>query len=141
MNKKEANAWDSARKVFESRLKFFRIENSIGEGMSDVICQNKNTKIFWIETKALDAWPVRPGTLPLRAAFEPGQIPFMRDWCGWGAEAFVLVRVKVSNNVYQWLLLDPKRELREMTRASLVESCFNDQPTLESVTQYLESLT
>lgn len=85
--------------------------------MPDVIGQNRNGTTFWIENKALLDWPKRPGTHPLNGKFEPGQLPWLRNWVQWGGHAFVLLRV--VNTHY---LLSPVHELGKMTRIELVES-------------------
>jgi hypothetical protein len=83
--------------------------------MSDVIGINRRGTVFWIENKALAEWPARSTTLPLRDAFEPGQIPFMRQWKWWKGHAYVLLRVGID-----YYLLDPCMDLKEMTALELI---------------------
>lgn len=104
---KEQKSWENFVDSTDSRfLKFRRFENSASEGMPDVIGQNRKGTMFWIENKALLSWPKRKNTKPLRTAFEPGQIPFMKEWIGWGGFAYVLLRVQDD-----YLLLRPKFDI------------------------------
>lgn len=113
----EQRAWDSFKDSIDtSRLKCKRVENAHDDGMSDVIGQNRNGATFWIEIKALDEWPKRASTNPLASKFEPGQIPFMRNWIQWGGHAFVLLRVKQT-----FFLLNPMlNDLRHMNTDQLI---------------------
>jgi hypothetical protein len=114
---KEQRAWDNfSGSIDRRRLRPLRVENLVGDGTPDVICINRQGSSFWIENKALDDWPKRASTHPLKVAFEPGQLPFAREWIEWGGHAFVLLRVAV----HDWLLLDPFQPLPEMTKDELV---------------------
>lgn len=113
---KEQRAWDNFKLALKAReINVRRVENQIGEGMSDVIGINRHRWVFWLENKALDSWPVRSSTLPLLGAFEPGQVPFMRNWCEWGGNAFVLLRVDK-----EFYLLNPKLQLTALTKDELI---------------------
>jgi hypothetical protein len=85
--------------------------------MSDVVGINRAGVVFWCENKAIEQWPAMSSTYPLRDAFEPGQIPFMRQWKWWKGHAFVLLRVKLD-----YYLLDPDLDLNKMTALALIES-------------------
>lgn len=114
----EQRSWDSFRGIVDgSRLKVFRVENMCVDGMSDVVGINRSGVVFWCENKAIEEWPAKPGTFPLRDAFEPGQIPFMRQWKWWKGHAFVLLRVKID-----YYLLDPNFNLHQMTALELINS-------------------
>lgn len=97
-------------------MRAWRVENQVIAGMSDVININIKGTVFFVENKALIAWPIRTATYPLRTAFEPGQIPFMREWKKWKGHAFVLLRVEK-----QYYLLDPNLPLDTMTKENLIE--------------------
>jgi hypothetical protein len=114
---KEQKAWDvfKSHTDYNEHLRLWRVENSCCDGMCDVYGLNDFSTSFWIENKALDAWPKRATTLPLRAVFEPGQIPFMKEVRHYGGYSFVLLRVGSD----EWYLLNPKnyyKELVDMTR-------------------------
>ncbi len=85
--------------------------------MSDVVGITKRGVVFWVENKALAKWPERHTTYPLKDAFEPGQIPFMRQWKWWKGHAFVLLRVDKD-----YYLLDPVMDLKEMTALELIHA-------------------
>jgi hypothetical protein len=114
MNTKELNAWNNFKKHVNGRINMKRIE-SIGSGMSDTININANGVTFWMEVKALYKWPAREKTCPLRNAFEPGQVPFLREWRCWKGQSFVLL--KVADSYY---LLDPDDPLDEMNTSELI---------------------
>lgn len=112
----EQRSWDSLRKIVDgTRLKLFRVENQCVDGMSDLVGINRRGVVFWCENKAIECWPAMSSTYPLRDAFEPGQIPFMRQWKWWKGHAFVLLRVKLD-----YYLLDPNMDLDGMTALELI---------------------
>src|SRR5579872_3989980 len=102
-NQKEANARNKFRDLSEGRIKVKLVENQASQSTSDSAAINRNGKMFWLEFKSLDAWPKRIGTFPLRKAFRPGQIPFMKEWISWRGLAFVVLEV-----AGEWFLLWPK---------------------------------
>jgi len=114
-------------------LKCMRVENMCVDGMSDVIGINKAGVVFWIENKALAAWPGRHTTFPLADAFEPGQIPFMRQWKWWRGHAFVLLRVGID-----YYLLDPDMDLKTMTALQLIQGAL--LAGKQAIYHHLESL-
>lgn len=136
-NQKERAAWKLFADKAQGRLNFERIENSLAEATPDAIGINKNGAVFWIETKALDDWPVRATTLPLRTAFEKGQVPFLRQWRSWRGTSFVLLRAG-SGAKSDWLLLDPREPLTEQTKIELVLN--RHAMGIESILVYLENL-
>jgi hypothetical protein len=133
---REQKSWDAFSKAFDPRqLKPFRIENLYsGSGMPDVLLINRRGTVFWIENKAIENWPVRATTKPLRDAFEPGQLGFQRQWREWHGIAFTLLRVGLD-----YYLLDPDEPLDEMTREELVELAVIQHGKTEIAT-YLENL-
>jgi penicillin-binding protein-related factor A (putative recombinase) len=140
---KEQRAWDALKKHADnSGVRFWRVENLMVSGMPDLVGVNRNGATFWIEMKALDCWPARESTRPLRTSFEPGQIPFMKEWITYGGTAFVLLRVNAYQNEFDWLLLDPKggKDLVDMTRDELTRSsvCIDIGP--RGIIKYLEGL-
>lgn len=113
---KEQRAWDNFKAALVGRdVKCKRVENQIGEGMPDVIGINRNGWVFWLENKAIEKWPVRASTLPLKGIFEPGQVPFMRSWQDWRGNAFVLLRVDK-----EFYLLNPKLALTDLTTSEII---------------------
>ncbi|USN16402.1 putative nuclease [Luteibacter phage vB_LflM-Pluto] len=110
-----------------------RIENLAGDGTPDVKSINRNGVSFWIENKAIDGWPKRPGTAPLRDKFEPGQLPYLRQWRQWGGKSFVLLRVDK-----EFFLLDPSLNLPSMTSEQIIASAIVIGK--EPVIKYLENL-
>ena len=130
----EQKAWDNfSGTVPLTKLKLFRVENMCVDGMSDVLGINRKGTVFWIENKAIPEWPPRPTTCPLKDAFEPGQIPFMRQWKWWGGNAFVLLRVNV-----EFVLLDPDADLRSMNAMELLTGAISKGK--RSIYEHLESL-
>lgn len=103
--------------------------------MSDMICINRRGTVAWMEAKALDAWPVRPTTLPLKGVFEPGQVPFLKEWCSWNGHAFVLLKA-----VDEFYLLHPKGkfDLVDMTKAEIISMAV--QTGVENIITFLESI-
>jgi penicillin-binding protein-related factor A (putative recombinase) len=130
----EQRAWDALKGAINPwNLLLHRVENMCVDGMSDVIGINQKGVVFWVENKALADWPARSSTLPLADAFEPGQLPFMRQWKHWKGHAFVLLRVDKH-----FLLLDPTQPLNKMCATDLVVSAIVTGK--QSVCEYLESL-
>ena len=114
----EQRAWDTFSGGYNrSELKLFRVENMCVDGMADIIGLNRRGVTFWLESKALDKWPERHTTFPLKDVFEPGQIPFLRQWKWWKGHAYVLLRIDT-----EFILLDPDLELKEMTAVALLSS-------------------
>lgn len=132
---KEQKAWDAFKAGVDPRqIRALRIENLYsGEGMPDVLCQNRHSSVFWLEFKALDSWPVRDGTKPLKSAFEPGQIAFARSWINWGGWSFVVLRVGLD-----FYLLDPEDNLTEMTRHDIIGHAVREGK--KEIIEYLEIL-
>ncbi len=110
-----------------------RVENQCVDGMSDVIGINRQGTVFWIENKALADWPRKADTFPLRDAFEPGQIPFMRQWRWWKGHAYVLLRVGLD-----YYLLDPTMDLKGMTATELIMGSILTGK--QAIQNYLESI-
>lgn len=116
----EQLAWDTFKKHtdFNEWLKFWRVENLHGDGMSDVYGRNRNGRDFWLEFKAMEKWPARASTCPLKDKFEPGQIPFLKTQFSWGGCGFVILRVREWD---EWFMIHPRDgiDLREMTRKDI----------------------
>lgn len=130
----EQRAWDTfSGGIDQAALKLFRVENMCVDGMSDVVGITRAGVVFWMENKALLEWPARAATLPLADVFEPGQIPFMRQWKWWNGHAFVLLRVGTN-----YWLLDPDLDLKEMTASSLRNTAIIEGK--RSIYSYLERL-
>ena len=117
------------------RINVKLIENQMSQGTPDAICINRNGVSFWIEIKALDDWPVRVTTCPLRAVFEPGQVAFLKEWISWCGHAFVLLFV--GREAY---LLDPKND-GDMTAWSRTDITYLALAAgLKEIAVYLEEL-
>lgn len=138
--KKEQLAWENFAKHINGRLNCKRVENQINDGMSDVTGINRNGTAFWIENKALEAWPKRASTQPLRGVFEPGQIPFLKEWRSWGGRSFVLLRVGK-----EYLLLNPKPRSGaepELVDQTVEQVClWRLADGIEGIIEYLECLS
>ena len=132
---KEQKAKHNFQKHSLGRLNIKLVENQIGQGMSDMICINRRGTVAWLEAKAIDNWPVRPSTLPLKNAFEPGQIPFMKEWCSWKGNAYVLL--KAEDEFY---LIHPKGQFDvvDMTQAEI--RALSVRSGIEEIITYLEAL-
>jgi hypothetical protein len=113
---RELAAVNAFKKDSLGRLLIDRIENSQRSSMADTTMQNRAGVIAWVEAKALESWPARPNTAPLRGAFEKGQLPFLRERISWGGKAFVLAKIESD-----WLLLNPMVPLEEVTKQQLFE--------------------
>lgn len=130
----EQRSWDTfSGYINTARIFHKRVENMVSDGMSDVVAINRKGTTFWIENKALEIWPARPDTLPLAKRFEPGQMPFMRQWCQWGGNAFVLLRAES-----EYYLLDPLRDPRPMTSKEIIDSSVRIGRA--SIIEYLENV-
>ena len=77
---KEQRLWNNFHDIARGSLNMHRIENMISDGMADIIGINRIGTAFWLELKALDKWPARDSTCPLKGKFEKGQLPFLREW-------------------------------------------------------------
>lgn len=100
----EQLAWDAFKRAsVKSNVAFWRIENLHGDGMSDVYCMNMHGTSAWLEFKALERWPIRAGTFPLKGKFEPGQIPFLLTISSRKGNAWVVLRVGSD----EWFFLPP----------------------------------
>lgn len=138
---KEQRMWDRLKEAALFKLRMWRVENQL-QKLPDVIGVNPHGVTFWLELKALDKWPARDSTLPLKNAFEKGQIPFSRDWGMWKGHAFVLLRV----GTYEWYLYDvtptqPERDIRTMTKIQLLmRACCISMDGPQTIIDYLSSL-
>jgi hypothetical protein len=133
---KEQKAWDSfSGSIDQKKLKALRIENLYsGESMPDVLCISRKGTVFWIENKALEAWPARATTAPMKNSFEAGQLTFGRMWKFWGGNSFVLLRVGKD----QYILLNPDLPLNSMTQEEIIKSTI--YLGKDVILNYLESL-
>lgn len=133
---REQKSWDTFSKGLDPRqAKPFRIENLYsGDGMPDVLLINRRGTVFWVENKAIEKWPARATTLPLRDAFEPGQLSFQRQWREWHGIAFTLLRAGLD-----YYLLDPDEPLDKLTREELISRATVMHGKIEICT-YLENL-
>lgn len=132
---REQKSWDTFSKALDPRqVKPFRIENLYsGSGMPDVLSINRRGTVFWIENKALEEWPKRDTTKPLRDAFEPGQLAFGRQWKTWHGISFVLLRVGQA-----YFLLDPDEPLDMQTKDELLANAV--VVGKDVIANYLENL-
>lgn len=117
----EQLAWDKLKRHTDNvaELKLWRIENEHGDGMSDIYGINRTGTSFWLESKAIASWPIKPGTCPLKRKFEPGQIPFLKQICYFNGRAYVILRVTERD---EWYLIHPKMsaiEVVDMTRRDI----------------------
>lgn len=115
----------AAYKVFAKgcvgRLNAKRIENQVGDGMSDFVVQSENGFNIWLEVKALSELPVRDTTCPLKGTFRPGQLPFLKEQISWGGHGFVLLRVGTL-----WWLFDPTHaDLEAIQKSKLTASSYS----------------
>lgn len=132
--KKEQRAWNTFRRSVKPRtVRAWRVENMVVAGMSDVININAKGTVFWVENKCIENWPARTATYPLRTAFEPGQLPFCREWKKWKGHAFVLLRVEK-----QYYLLNPDLPLDAMTKENLIRYALIEGK--EKIIEFLEKL-
>jgi hypothetical protein len=134
----EQKSWDTFSKALVGRIRYERIENSVRSAMPDVIAQNRMGVSFWIENKAIAAWPARASTLPLRGRFERGQLGFLRAWMSWGGRGYVLLRVGEGNDS-TYLLLNPLAPLDKMTREELARAIIANGK--DNIIAFLEKLS
>jgi len=138
-NPRETKARDAFRKASEGLFRSWLVENQLTAGMSDILAINRRGTVFWLELKALEEWPIRENTMPLKSKFERGQIPFLKEWSNtWKGNGFVLLRVGTS----EWFLMSPHDSkgipVKEFTRAHF-EYCAVVKG-LENIVKYLEQL-
>ena len=131
---KEQLAFDHLKKSSQGVLLLHRVENQCNESMPDVIGENRRGKAFWLEMKALHEWPVRATTLPLKRAFEKGQLSWGAQWVAWGGSSFVLLRVHA-----EYLLLPPVVNLADFDRQDLYLMSVKTG-TVHDIIKYLEAL-
>ncbi len=134
--KDEANAKKNFQKHALGRLLIKLVENQMGQGMADMVGTNRHGTAFWLEAKDLGEWPKRAATLPLRLSFEPGQVPFLKEWTSWNGHAFCLLRAEG-----EYYLLHPKGQfdLVDMTQSEIKADAV--RTGVENIISYLESLT
>lgn len=114
---RESAAWSNFDgSIDKGRLLTHRVENMEGNGTPDVIMKNNYGTVIWCENKALEVWPKRPTTCPLKHSFERGQLGWMREWKFKNGHAFCLLRVEDK----EFYLLDPAWRIEEKTRAELL---------------------
>lgn len=132
---REQKSWDTFKNSLDPRtLKPFRIENLYtGSGMPDVLMINRRGVVFWIENKAIERWPARDSTCPMRGIFEPGQISFGRQWIEWHGLSFVLLRVGL-----EYFLMDPRDNLEQMRQTDIYGHCLEHGKA--EIIKYLENL-
>lgn len=117
----EQRAYEAFKKACVGRLNAKRIENQVGDGMSDFVVQSEHGFNIWIEVKALTELPKRDSTCPLKGQFRPGQIPFLKEQISWGGQGFVLLRVGQL-----WWLFDPTHaDLEAIPKSKLIESAYS----------------
>lgn len=135
----EQKVWDTFKRNTDtdSGLRFWRIENLVGNGMADVYGRNRNGRDIWLEFKALKDWPKREKTCPMRDIFEPGQVPFLKEMRTWGSHSYVILRVETPQ---EWFLLNPKHgpELIEMTKLDMIN--YAEALGLPMIIQHLREL-
>lgn len=133
---KEQKAYDTFKLHAAGRIDLNRIENMIAEAMPDVIAINRRGVVFWLELKALEAWPARSTTVPLKGKFEKGQLGFLCSWrTGWQGQSFVLLRV---DKVY--FLITPSMDLDKTWTRSDIESQSILSGSPVDIIEFLESL-
>jgi hypothetical protein len=115
MELREKNAWKAFNGHAEGKLQLNRVENTIGDGMPDVIGTNCHGVGFWLELKDLTDWPARETSCPMKGKFRPGQIPFLLTWKSWGFNCYALVRIKKI-----FYLVNPSSDIE-----SIPKSLFN----------------
>lgn len=115
---KEQKARDNFDKYAMGRIHLEPIENQRSSATPDCLGINREGGVFWLEFKAIDEWPKREATAPLRGKFEKGQIPFLKQWKSWRGNAFVVLRAED-----EFYLLDPKYaavDLESATKQELI---------------------
>jgi hypothetical protein len=137
---REQRVWDTFKRHSDyTDIRCWRVENQHCDGMGDILGINLKGTVFFAEMKSLDEWPVRPTTPPLRGAFEPGQIPFLKEWDNYGGNSFILLRVMKGD---EWLLLRPYAvdgvEVIDQTHAQL--RLHSERDELDEIIEFLEEL-
>lgn len=112
-----------------------RIENQVGDGMSDFVVQSHYGFDIWLEMKAIDALPVRDSTCPLKGEFKKGQLAFLKEKISWGGHGFVCLRVGTD-----WWLFDPTIRLELITKKGMGICSLVDRGTVTDIINYLENL-
>ena len=133
MNDRETKAANAFKQRSLGRILIDFLETR-RSGMSDSICMNRRGVQFWVEFKALEAWPKRTSTCPMARCFEPGQIPFLRERICWGGRGFVLAKIGTD-----WLLLNPMLDLFDLNSRDLVEVASYAEG-LDNIVQFLADL-
>lgn len=133
----EQRAWDVFKKEsIPARYDLHRIENRVGSGMPDALGINMKGTVFFLELKAIAAWPSRATTAVLNGRFEHRQLSFGRRWNLMGGYSFVLLRVGAL-----YVLLRPlhkEKALDELTKDELMDSAI--MVGKEEIVKYLENL-
>lgn len=131
----EQRSWDTFSAAIDRRKIWAqRVENMALNSMPDVVCTNRRGAVFWIENKAINGWPSRDSTTPLRNAFQPGQLAWARQWKEWSGNSFVLLRVGL-----EYYLLDPADNLQVMTKYDIIGHAIEQGK--KEIIEYLENLT
>ncbi len=135
---KEQRAWDTFKRNAEgSTLDLMRVENLARSATPDVNGINDNGREFWLELKALDKWPARASTCPLKGAFEKGQLGFCLARRSKGGHSYVLLRVDK-----EYFLIDPylnhKINITERTTSELMT--FVIVQGVKEIVKFLESI-
>lgn len=134
-NREQKKIYEPLKKATLGRLHMKRIENSVGEAMPDVIGINRYGTVFWLENKYLESWPVRATTIPLKKAFEKGQLGFARQWTDWKGHSFILLRV-----AEEYMLLNPMEDLQNMTAAAIYAKAVIAHGDVHAIANFLEKL-
>ena len=116
MRLKEQKLWDTMKRNKPSMFWLQRIENSVGDGMADVVCIAR-PQISWVELKA----PIRPKreTTPLmgkKEGLSVGQINWHLKMVNKGQRAFVLIRDDTGE-----LFLVPSKYAATMNESTVKE--------------------
>ena len=114
---------DEIRPSLKSFGILHRVENSIEEGMPDVVYCLRRTKedgpgiSGWIENKHVIKWPSRPSSILRFKRFTQEQADWLYDWSRIGGKACILAKVGKDYFLMSGLLA---RELRNgMTRTEI----------------------
>lgn len=132
---KEQRAFITLKDSSVGVLNLKRIETSTTSGMPDVKGINRKGASFWIEMKALDEWPKRESTCPLKGAFEKGQLSFLCEWISWKGRSFVVLRVGVEYHLFR-----PRLDLERLTKAELLDPSVCLATGKKEVIEYLKEL-
>ena len=121
MRLREQRLWDSLRNNIRRDVKLERVENGLGAGMPDVLGIFESM-VFWIELKAIDAWPVRDSTPALgnEDGLNVDQRNWLLDW--YNREGTAMVLIGVGRGKTRELFLVPGEhadEINYMTRSNL----------------------